>query len=237
MEDLPDERRQRAAMVAEIAEEVALTQQWLGKTCLDPRVMAAIGRVPRHAFVGAELRDLAYLNRPLPIGQGQTISQPYIVAVMSDLAAIGPGDKVLEIGTGCGYQTAVLAELGARVHSIEVIETLSQLAGQRLTKLGYQTVTLHIGDGFLGYPGAAPYAAIVVTAAAPGEPPPALVDQLAPGGRLVIPIAESSSERPLRIFGQPRQRLTLVTKGLNGSISSRAVIPVAFVPMVKGKSA
>ncbi len=234
MEDRSEDRHQRAAMVAEIAKEVALTQQWLGKTSLDPRVMAAIGRVPRHAFVGPDLHDLAYMNRPLPIGQGQTISQPYIVAVMSDLAAIEPGDKVLEIGTGCGYQTAVLAELGAQVHSIEVIETLSQQAGQRLTKLGYQTVTLHVGDGFLGFAEAAPYSAIVVTAAAPGEPPPALVDQLALGGRLVIPIADPSSAGAIRFFGEPRQTLTLVTKGSSGAISSRAVLPVAFVPMVKG---
>ncbi len=178
----------RAAMVAEIAREVVETRHWLGKAALDPRVMAAMARVPRHEFVPEESLDRAYENRPLKIGHGQTISHPYIVAAMTDLAAVGASDRVLEAGTGCGYQAAVLAELAGDVYSIEVVPQLAERAAERLSRLGYTNVQLRRGDGAKGWPEYAPFDAIVVTAAAFRQVPPALIEQLAVGGRLVIPV-------------------------------------------------
>jgi protein-L-isoaspartate(D-aspartate) O-methyltransferase len=220
------------AMVAEIAAEVAGTHIWLGKEALDSRVMVALERVPRHDFIPAANRDQAYDNRPQPIGHGQTISQPYIVAVMTDMAAPGPGDRVLEVGTGCGYQTAVLAELAAQVYSIEVVPELAGAAAERLRRLGYTNVETHTGDGAQGWVGQAPFDAIVVTAAAWHRIPPALIEQLAPGGRLVIPVDRSRSAARYP-FTDQQQDLLLVTKDTKGKTSERKMLPVAFVPLIE----
>ena len=220
------------AMVAEIAAEVARTHIWLGKEALDSRVMVALQRVPRHDFIPAANRDQAYDNRPQPIGHGQTISQPYIVAVMTDMAAPGPGDRVLEVGTGCGYQTAVLAELAAQVYSIEVVPELAGAAAERLRRLGYTNVETHTGDGAQGWVGQAPFDAIVVTAAAWHRIPPALIEQLAPGGRLVIPVDRSRSAARYP-FKDQQQDLLLVTKDTKGKTSERKMLPVAFVPLIE----
>ena len=190
---------------------------------LSERVAAALARVPRHAFVLPEDVDRAYLDRPLSIGHGQTISQPTVVAMMTELARPGPDDAVLEVGTGCGYQTAVLAELARHVWSIELVPELARDASARLARLGYENVSVREGDGWQGWPEHAPYAAIVVTAGAPEVPPP-LVEQLAPGGRLVIPVDAGA-------FGQ---ELLLVEKDARGGLRRRSVAPVAFVPLRRG---
>ena len=223
----------RKAMVEEIAVEVAGTRNWLGKDSLDRRVMAAMEKVARHLFISEADRKSAYANRPQPIGHGQTISQPYIVAVMTDMAAPGPNDRVLEIGTGCGYQTAVLAELAARVYSVEVVAELARPAAERLRRLGYSNVETRIGDGAQGWPEHAPYDAIVVTAAAWRRIPPALIDQLAPGGRLAIPVDRSRSAARTP-FTDQEQDLLLVTKDEKGRTSERKMLPVAFVPLIEG---
>ncbi len=224
--------RDRQAMVRAIAEEVVETQHWLDKAALDPAVMAAMAKVPRHAFLSDSQQSLAYENRPLPIGHGQTISQPYMVAVMTDLAGVGPDSRVLEIGTGCGYQAAMLAELGARVISVELVPELAAAAGERLKRLGYDRVEVHQGDGARGWPEAAPYDAIVVTAAALGRVPQALLEQLAPNGRLVIPVGRPSAGRS-RFFLGPDQELLLVTKDAEGCTAERRLLPVAFVPLIE----
>ena len=224
------------AMVEEVTVEVAGTCNWLGKDSLDRRVMAAMEKVARHLFIPEADRKSAYANRPQPIGHGQTISQPYIVAVMTDMAAPGPNDRVLEIGTGCGYQTAVLAELAARVYTVEVVPELARPAAERLRRLGYSNVETRIGDGARGWPEHAPYDAIVVTAAAWRRVPPALLDQLAPGGRLVVPVDRSRSVA-LYPFESQEQDLVLVTKDEKGRTSERKVLPVAFVPLVEGRDA
>ena len=223
----------RLAMVREITEEVVETKRWLGKAALDPAVMTAMAKVPRHAFVSHSQHALAYENRPLPIGHGQTISQPYMVAVMTDLAAAGPGSRVLEIGTGCGYQAAVLAELGARVTSVELVPALAAAAAACLKRLGYDQVEVHQGDGARGWPKAAPFDAIVVTAAAFGRVPPALLEQLVPGGRLVIPVERPSAGLGRFALGRD-QELLLVTKDSEGRTTERRLLPVAFVPLVEG---
>jgi protein-L-isoaspartate(D-aspartate) O-methyltransferase len=226
----------RKALVAEIAAEVGGTGRWLGKEALDSRVMAALEKVPRHEFIPPANRAVAYDNRPQPIGHGQTISQPYIVAVMTDMAAPGPDDRVLEVGTGCGYQTAVLAELAAQVYSIEVVPELARAAAERLRRLGYANAETRIGDGARGWAEHAPYDAIVVTAAAWHRIPPALIEQLAPGGRLVIPVDRSpiATRYP---FKDQEQDLLLVTKDAEGGISERKMLPVAFVPLVENGEA
>jgi protein-L-isoaspartate(D-aspartate) O-methyltransferase len=179
--------------------------------------------VPRHLFVPRGEIDFAYENRPLSIGYGQTISQPYIVAVMSELLDLRPNDRVLEIGTGCGYQTAVLAELAGQVFSIEVVEALALDAAERLRRLGYQNVELRCGDGYRGWPEEAPYDAIIATAA-PERVPGALARQLKPGGRLVIPVGPAGETQALlRCVKEEDGRLTLENK-----------LSVAFVPMVPG---
>lgn len=245
----PAQARAREAMLREIAEEVAGTASWLGKAALAPEVMAAMAAVPRHAFVAERHRAQAYDNRPLPIGEGQTISQPYMVAVMTDLAAIGPDDRVLEVGTGCGYQAAVLARLAAQVFSIETRPALAAQARERLQRLGYDNVTLRCGDGSLGWPEAAPFDAILVTAAAAGRVPPALIDQLAPGGRLIIPVrhgidADSSETTGGGMTGgrlggwfglTPEQELLCLEKDADGKVRDKRVLPVAFVPLIEGK--
>jgi len=210
----------RAQLIAEIAQDVRDTSRYLGKEALDPRVLQALGTVPRHEFVPAEEQRFAYLNRPLPIGFGQTISQPYIVAIMTDLLNPGPADKVLEVGTGSGYQAAILSELVAQVYSIEIIEGLGQQAAQRLVRLGYDNVTTRVGDGYYGWEAAAPFDAIVVTAAASHVPPP-LLKQLKAGGRMIIPVGSQFMT----------QELLLVTKRADGGITTRQILPVRFVPL------
>jgi protein-L-isoaspartate(D-aspartate) O-methyltransferase len=216
-----DPEAERRQMVREIEESVDETSVYLGKSSLSPPVMNAMATVPRHEFVPSEWRQFAYLNRPLPIGSGQTISQPYIVALMTDLAEVGPDAVVLEIGTGSGYQAAVLSGLVAHVYSIEILGELSARAGKVLERLGYDNITLRVGDGYRGWPEHAPYDAIVVTAA-PEQVPQALIDQLKPGGRLVVPVG-------------PRQRtqsLQVLRKNADGSVETRNILPVGFVPLV-----
>jgi len=184
----------------------------------DSRVLAAMRRVPRHEFVPLEQRPYAYEDRPLPIGYGQTISQPYIVAVMSEALELDGSEKVLEIGTGSGYQAAVLAELAAEVYTIEIVEPLASRAASDLERLGFENLHVRAGDGYRGWPEAAPFDAIIVTAA-PDHIPQPLLDQLAVGGRLVIPVG--------RMF----QELELITKDAEG-VHREDLLPVRFVPMV-----
>ena len=190
-------------------------------TTLDAGVLEAMRRVPRQAFVPASQRELAYTNRPLPIGYGQTISQPYIVALMTDLLRLARHSRALEIGTGSGYQAAVLAELGHLVYTIEIVSELAEPAAKRLSELGYGAVSARHGDGYYGWPEAAPFDGILVTAAASQIPPP-LLEQLKPGGRMVIPIGASFLV----------QELMLIEKLADGTIRTEALLPVAFVPLV-----
>ena len=190
----------------------------------DEAVLRAMQTVPREQFVPDSERSRAYSDRPLPIGEGQTISQPYIVALMSSLALITPGERVLEIGTGSGYQAAVLAELEAEVYSIELLPGIGARAEATLRGLGYDRINLRVGDGYLGWPEAAPFDRIVVTAAPP-EIPPALLDQLAPGGRLVAPVGADPWS----------QRLMVATRDEDGALDVQDHGGVAFVPMVPGK--
>ncbi|NWG75584.1 MAG: protein-L-isoaspartate(D-aspartate) O-methyltransferase [Rubrivivax sp.] len=194
-----------------------------GRGITNARVLAVMEKVPRHEFVPQPLRSQAYDDYPLPIGHGQTISQPYIVALMTDLLHLRPGDRVLEIGTGSGYQAAVLAELGARVHSIEIIEPLARWAARNLKGAGYGQVQLRVGDGYYGWPEAAPFDAIIVTAAASHVPPP-LVKQLKAGGRMVIPVGTAFLT----------QHLMLVEKQADGGVTTRQILPVRFVPLTGG---
>jgi len=178
--------------------------------------------VPRHLFVPEEARAFAYESRPLPIGHGQTISQPYVVALMTQLLKPGPGDRVLEVGTGSGYQAAILSRLVGRVHSIEIVEPLAARAATRLSALGYDNVEIRSGDGYAGWPERAPFDRIIVTAGANHIPRP-LLDQLRPGGRMVIPLGR----RPDTL------ELTLVDKDLKGRVRKRALLPVRFVPLTR----
>jgi protein-L-isoaspartate(D-aspartate) O-methyltransferase len=211
---------QHEALILEIEANVERTRGYLGKSALDSRVMDAMATVPRHEFVPAPLREIAYDNRPLPIGYGQTISQPYIVAIMTDLLDLPAGCTALDIGTGSGYQAAILAEICETVYTIEIVEPLGQEARARLERLGYQNVRSRIGDGFFGWPEAAPFDAIVVAAVADELPLP-LVEQIKPGGRMIIPIGT-------RLSGQD---LILVTKNSAGETSTRSILPVIFVPL------
>jgi protein-L-isoaspartate(D-aspartate) O-methyltransferase len=210
----------REEMMAAIRADVVATRSYIGKGSLNPEVLAVMGRVPRHAFVPADVRPAAYENRPLPIGFGQTISQPYIVALMTDLLEPRPEDIVLEVGTGSGYQAAVLAELVAKVYTIEIIPELARQAAERFESLGYRNITSRQGDGYFGWPDLDRVDGIVVTAAADHVPPP-LVRQLKPGGRMVIPVGERFSV----------QHLLLITKGDDGKLKTRQVLPVRFVPL------
>jgi len=209
-------------MLADIRAEVAFTREYTGKDHLDPRVLRALGQVPRHEFVPDHALSQSYGNHPLPIGHGQTISQPYIVALMTDLLAPQPEHVVLEIGTGSGYQSAVLSLLVKKVYTLEVIPALARSAKERLARLGYANVEVHAGDGYAGLPEHAPYDGIIVTAAAAEVPPP-LVSQLAPGGRLVIPV------------GAPfhAQELIVMERAADGRITEKHVLPVAFVPLTR----
>lgn len=207
-----DSDRQRSARENMVREQIG------ARGVRDARVLAAMRKVPRHLFVPAEMVPSAYADQPLPIGHGQTISQPYIVAFMTEALEIRPRDRVLEIGTGSGYQAAVLAELAAEVYSMEIVEPLGKEVALRLRELGYSRIKLRIGDGYRGWPEAAPFDAIMVTAA-PDHVPPALVDQLAPGGRLVLPVG--------RFF----QQLIRIRRTPLG-IKQEELLPVRFVPMV-----
>ncbi len=208
------------ALLDEIRAEARETRQYTGRAALSERVLEAFAAVPRHAFLPDVLRPAAYANRPLPIGHEQTISQPYIVALMTDLLDPEAGDVILEIGTGCGYQAAVLAKLVQRVYSLEIVPELAEQASERLRRLGYDNVEVAHGDGHAGWPRHAPYDAIIVTAAAP-DIPPALIEQLKPGGRLLIPVGGRYSG----------QELLLVEKDRHGRVSRKSVLPVIFVPL------
>ncbi len=212
---------ERARMVEHIAMLMRETRLETGRAALSERVTAAMAKVPRHEFVPGWERASAYADRPLPIGHGQTISQPFIVALMTDLADVNPGDTVLEVGTGCGYQAAVLAELAKTVYTIEIVEPLGREAAERLKRLGYDNVTARIGDGYQGWPEQAPFDAIVVTAA-PRDVPEPLIAQLKPGGRLVIPVGG-------QLLGQS---LLVLEKKPDGTITRREVLAVRFVPLV-----
>ncbi len=189
----------------------------------DSSTLAALRAVPRHEFVPLAYRAYSYSDEPLPIEHDQTISQPYIVAFMTQTLRVRPGEKVLEIGTGSGYQAAVLSELRCRVYSIEIIKELADSARARLVRLGYGDVEVRHGDGYLGWPEVAPFDAVIVTAAPESVPQP-LIDQLAPGGRLVAPVGEEHGA----------QTLVLLEKDATGAISRRELLPVRFVPMRKG---
>ena len=207
-------------MLAAIAVSVRNSHEYTGLAELDERVMAAMAAVPREQFVLPAYRHLAYQNTPLPIAAGQTISQPLIVALMTHLLDPQPGDVVLEVGTGSGYQAAVLAELVSQVYSVEIVEELATEAAGVLARLGYDNVTVRAGDGYAGWPEHAPFDGIIVTAAAEEIPPP-LLQQLKPGGKLVIPVGEEHGY----------QELLLVEVGDNGQVRERSMLPVRFVPL------
>jgi protein-L-isoaspartate(D-aspartate) O-methyltransferase len=210
----------RAEMVDVIAMQARLVAAMIGRDRFDNRVMATMASVPRHDFVPAEFRGLAYLNVPLPIGFGKTISQPFIVALMTDLLEINAADAVLEIGTGLGYQAAILSEMANRVCTVEIIEELAQEARKRLDGLEYRHIECRIGDGSRGWPEHAPYDKIIV-AAAPETIPLTLVGQLKPGGKMVIPVGR-----------EDEQHLYLITKGRDDQIQTKAVLRVSFAPLI-----
>ena len=212
----PDFTTLHQRMLAEIAAKTIFATPHLGKAALDPRVMEALAKVPRHAFVPIELRPYAYVDTPLPIGYGKTISQPFIVAVMTDLLAPRPSDTVLEIGTGLGYQSAILSELAQQVYTIELIEELGRQARQRLARMGHSNVEVRIGNGCHGWPEHAPFDRVIVTAA-PELIPPTLLYQLKPGGRMVIPAGLPES-----------QQLLLVEKDASGAVSTKEIFQVLF---------
>ena len=208
-------------MLRTIDAEARATAFLTGRSSFAPRVMEAFEQVPRTAFVPPELIDYAYENRPLPIGRGQTISQPYIVALMTDLLEPRSNQTVLEVGTGSGYQAAILAQLVQHVYSLEIIPLLAVEAAALLARLGYANISVKTGNGHIGWPEHAPYDGIIITAAATYLSP-ALLDQLKPGGRLVVP------------FGRPHmtQDLMLIEKDIGGKLHSRKILDVAFVPMM-----
>jgi protein-L-isoaspartate(D-aspartate) O-methyltransferase len=207
---------QRQHLLAEIEAEALLTASYTERSAFSAPVMAAVGRVPRHEFVPVELKPYAYLNRPLPIGFDKTISQPYIVALMTDVLELERGHRVLEIGTGAGYQAAILAELVDRVYTVDIIGELASGAERRLKRLGYANIEVRVGNGYYGWPEHGPYDRIIVTAACDLVPPP-LMAQLKAGGRMIIPT------------GIPeKQALTLVEKSPTGSLSTRDLLPVRF---------
>lgn len=221
--DTGEREKAKRRLIAEIERNARETAHWTGRQAFSESTMAAMARVPRHRFVAPAYRVAAYVNRPQPIGHGQTISQPYIVALMTDLLDLGGAERVLEIGAGSGYQAAVLAEvLGeGRVYSVECVPALAERARRRLADMDYANVIVIEGNGYDGHPEQAPFDAIIVTAA-PEHVPDALVAQLKPGGRMVVPI------------GRPhgRQTLMLVRTDAAGGIDKKPLLPVAFVPMV-----
>lgn len=209
-------------MLDAIARHARSCRDSLGRDHISAGVLRAMRRVPRERFVPDIERALAYGDHPLPIGHGQTISQPFIVAFMTDLLDVRAGHRVLEVGTGCGYQAAVLAELGCELDTIEIVAPLAAAARQTLAELGYTTVRVHHADGHRGLPERAPFDRIIVTAA-PAAVPAVLVEQLAPGGRLVIPVGE-----------QLAQELRVIDKDASGAVVERRVLSVAFVPLTGG---
>jgi protein-L-isoaspartate(D-aspartate) O-methyltransferase len=219
-----DETAGRARMVVEIGVMALETGAETGRARFSDAVMTAMGKVPRHRFVPPAQERFAYDNRPLPIGEGQTISQPYIVALMTDLLELKPSDRVLEVGTGSGYQAAVLGELVASVYTIEIVEPLGRRAAKLLGELGYRNVQVRTGDGYGGWPEAAPFDAILVTAAPAAVPQP-LIDQLKPGGKMVVPVGA-----PFEV-----QHLLLVQKQADGSTTTRRTLPVRFVPLTRDR--
>ncbi|MCU7938053.1 MAG: protein-L-isoaspartate(D-aspartate) O-methyltransferase [gamma proteobacterium symbiont of Bathyaustriella thionipta] len=212
--------QKRQQMVRLIEDDVKRTSVYLDKEALDPKVMQAMGAIPRHKFVPESMWDDAYQNNPLPIGHGQTISQPYIVAIMTDLLKLSEHDKVLEIGTGSGYQAAILAQLVNHVYSIEIIEPLGLRAAGLFKQLDYTNISTKIGDGYYGWGKHAPFDAIIVTAAASHIPQP-LIQQLKPGGHMMIPVGSQFIT----------QQLLLVTKAEDGHVTTRQILPVLFVPL------
>ncbi|MET0068978.1 MAG: protein-L-isoaspartate(D-aspartate) O-methyltransferase [Candidatus Thiodiazotropha sp.] len=207
-------------MVRLIEQDVRETSSYLDKRQLDSDIMKVLAEVPRHQFVPADIRGRAYENRPLPIGYGQTISQPYIVAIMTDLIAPKPGHKALEIGTGSGYQAAVLSRLVDRVYTMEIVEPLGNQATERLKRLGYDNIEVTIADGYYGWKEHAPFDIIIVTAAASHIPPP-LIEQLKPGGKMIIPVGSRFMT----------QQLLLVDKEDDKEVRVRQILPVRFVPL------
>ena len=222
--DAQDFPAMRARMVAEVDAMYAETRAETGLGAMSPGVSAALGKVERHRLVPPAQASAAYRNHPLPIGSGQTISQPYIVALSSDLLQVDSASVVLEIGTGSGYQAAVLAEMVKQVYSIELIEALGKTAAARLAEMGYRNVEVRIGDGYAGWPEKAPFDGIVVTAAAP-QVPPALVAQLKTGARMVIPVGGEGDIQYLKVL----------VKRADGGTDEKRVLPVRFVPLVPGK--
>lgn len=207
-----------------IRDATSVSSSLTDETTLDHNVLDVMGEVPRHRFVPSSVRDWAYENRPLPIGHGQTISQPYIVALMTDLLRVDKNDTVLEIGTGSGYQAAILARLVKHVYTLEIIEPLAKAANDRLSRLGYRNITARVGDGYYGWKDYAPFDAIIVTAATGSIPPP-LIQQLKPGGRMVIPVGSAFFT----------QQLMLVEKTPAGKFTTRQLLPVRFVPLTRGR--
>ena len=218
MEDRYMQKRQH--MVRLIEQDVRQTSQYLDTEALDPKVLQAISTVPRHKFVHPDTIEDAYQNNPLPIGYGQTISQPYIVAIMTDLLKLSDRDIVLEIGTGSGYQAAVLSELVQQIYSIEIITPLAEQAKLRFKELGYNNISTKTGDGYYGWQEHAPFDAIIVTAAA-SHIPHALIEQLKPGGRMIIPVGSSFMT----------QQLLLISKSPDGKLQTQQILPVRFVPL------
>jgi protein-L-isoaspartate(D-aspartate) O-methyltransferase len=216
----PDYAAERAAMIRTIVDHAAGVRSAIGRDRIAPAVLEAMGSVPRHEFVPDDVRRDSYADRPLPIGYGQTISQPFIVALMTDLLQVGAEDVVLEIGTGSGYQAAVLARLARQVHTIEIVPALADAAAQRLRHLGYLNVSTRQGDGYYGWQEAAPFDGIMVTAAASQIPPP-LIAQLKPGRRMVIPVGAAFA----------LQFLVLVEVDGERKVTTRQLLPVQFVPL------
>lgn len=214
----------RQYMLVEIAAETIYASARIGKAACDQRVMEILGKVPRHAFVPAELQPFAYLNRPLPIGFGKTISQPFIVALMTDLLDLDANDTVLEIGTGFGYQTAILAELAREVYSIDIVEELAREARRRLDGQGYTNIHFKIGNGYYGWPERGPFDKVIVTAA-PDLVPPPLIQQLKPGGKMVIPTGLADA-----------QKLVMVEKDRAGKVTIKEILPVRFSQLEGGQS-
>jgi protein-L-isoaspartate(D-aspartate) O-methyltransferase len=215
-----DHAFKRTQMIQTIEAKVRDTSSAIGRDHIDPRVLKVMNSIPRHEFVPDDLRQASYEDRPLPIGYGQTISQPFIVALMTDVLNLHRASVVLEVGTGSGYQAAVAAVLADQVYTIEIIPALAHKAADRLRQLGHSNVTVRIGDGYFGWQEAAPFDAIIVTAAAPHVPPP-LLEQLKPEGRMVIPVGP-----PLGL-----QHLTIVERGADGRVRTRQLFPVKFVPL------
>ena len=213
----------RARMLAEVEADVSEMASMVGIDRLSPAVRAALLAVPRHAFVPQNELVYAYQNRPLAIGYGQTISQPTIVAVMTELLDLEPGERVFELGTGSGYQAAVLAEMGASVYSVEIVPELGERARTTLDDRGYGAVRTRTGDGYFGWQEAAPFDAIIVTAAGDHVPPP-LIQQLKPGGRMVLPVGSRFMT----------QHLVLVERTADGTVTTRELLPVRFVPLTGG---